>query len=63
MDLGSGNFLDKWGTPGSAPGQIKGRCGLAFDADDDLYVSDHRNNRIQKFTKDGRYISSFGSEG
>ena len=37
--------------------------GIAFDAEDNLYVVDSYNSRVQKFTKDGGFLSSFGSHG
>ena len=37
--------------------------GLAFDTDGNLLVSDTRNHRIQKFTKDGQFLDAFGSRG
>ena len=36
---------------------------MAFDGADNLYVSDTYNNRIQKFTKNGRFLVGFGLEG
>ncbi len=55
--------IAKWGEKGSKPGQLGGPSGLIFDRNDDLLVVDSLNNRIQKFTKDGRFISAFGSAG
>ena len=33
-----GEFLHKWGAPGSRPGQMNGPSGIAIDADDNVYV-------------------------
>lgn len=52
-----------WGESGSQPGQLNGPNGIAFDADDNLIVVESRSERVQKFTKDGQYISGFGSSG
>jgi streptogramin lyase len=38
-------------------------CGLAVDANDNLYVIDKGNGRIQKFDSDGNYLTSWGSFG
>jgi len=42
---------------------LNGPSGIAFDADDNLFVVDSANNRIQKFTKDGAFLGAFGHEG
>ena len=52
-----------WGETGSDPGQLDGPNGIQFDDDDNLYVVESRNNRVQKFSKDGQFISGFGSHG
>jgi streptogramin lyase len=36
---------------------------MAFDAEENLYVADTLNHRVQKFTKDGQFLSAFGSHG
>ena len=37
--------------------------GLAIDQDDNLLLVDCDNHRVQKFSKDGQYISQFGGQG
>jgi len=58
-----GDWVGKWGTPGSGDGETNRPSGLAFDKDDNLYVVDSLNNRIQKFTKDGKFIAKWGTVG
>ena len=58
-----GDPIKYWGDPGSSEGELNGPSGIAFDSDENLFVADHMNNRIQKFTKDGNYIFSFGDKG
>ena len=58
-----GEFVSKWGTSGSADGELKGPAGLAIDKDDNVFVVDAGNNRVQKFSLDGQFISNFGSFG
>ena len=58
-----GEAINRWGATGASEGQLDGPSGLAFDADDNLYVVDGRNDRVQKFTKDGRHLSSWGTHG
>ena len=58
-----GERLGDWGSRGSAPGELHGPAGLAFDGDDNLFVVDSRNDRVQLFTKDGEYLSGWGESG
>jgi DNA-binding beta-propeller fold protein YncE len=44
-----GNKLFQFGTPGTAPGQLKDPRGVGFDAAGNLYVADTGNSRIQVF--------------
>jgi len=36
--------------------------GITIDTDGDIYVADWGNNRVQKFSPDGTYLLSFGSD-
>lgn len=45
----NGAFVMGWGTPGTAPGQFYQPIGIAADANGNVYVADHGNNRIEKF--------------
>ena len=54
---------EAWGVKGTADGQLDGPSGLAFDANDDLYVADSLNNRVQKFSKGGDFLLAFGGHG
>ena len=56
-------FIEQWGASGSGPGEFDGPAGLAFDADDQLYVVDSRNHRVQVYTPDGEYVSGWGAHG
>ena len=58
-----GEYLDRWGAKGSAPGMLNGPAGIAFDANDDLYVVDSMNNRVQAFTRTGEFLRAWGSPG
>ena len=58
-----GERLGQWGEPGSAKGQLKGPAGIEFDRDDNIYVVDSGNDRVQKFTKDGEFLAAWGNAG
>ena len=36
---------------------------MVFDREDNLYIVDSLNNRVQQFTKDGTFLAKFGEEG
>ena len=45
-----GNFLSKWGTHGSEPGQVSFPADIAVGPNGRIYVSDQMNHRVQAFT-------------
>jgi tripartite motif-containing protein 71 len=51
------------GISGNGVGQFISPFWVAIDAVGDVYVSDINNNRIQKFSASGAYLSTWGSEG
>jgi DNA-binding beta-propeller fold protein YncE len=55
--------LTTFGSQGSADGQFGYPRGIATDAAGNIYVVDQNNHRIQSFTSDGVFRSSFGSYG
>jgi len=52
-----------WGSTGSGPGEFDGPLGIAVDGSGFVYVSDAGNDRIQKFTADGRFVTEWGGTG
>jgi DNA-binding beta-propeller fold protein YncE len=56
-------FLSAWGGPGRGPGQFDFADGVSVDPAGNVYVADRENNRVQKFTWDGRHIASLGRNG
>ena len=58
-----GEYIDRWGQKGSALGTLNGPAGLAFDANDDLYIVDSLNNRVQVFSKAGEFSRAWGRGG
>ena len=51
-----GNWLKSWGEPGNNPGQFSTPHSIAVDAQDNIYVADRGNARIQVFDKDGKFL-------
>jgi tripartite motif-containing protein 71 len=62
-----GKFVAKWG--GDAPngswlhGQFNRPSGVAVDAEDQVYVVDTYNHRIQKFRSTGAFVQQWGRHG
>jgi DNA-binding beta-propeller fold protein YncE len=54
-----GKYIKEWGHKGSAPGELDGAHGLAFDASGRLFVADRENNRIEIFDQDGNYVDAW----
>ena len=58
----NGTLLKQIGTPGSGNGQFNNPRGIAInESNDDIYVCDYSNKRIQIFSKDYSYKSQFGN--
>lgn len=56
-------FSHKWGTYGSGDGEFNYFNGVAIDSSRNVYVADSQNNRIQKFSSDGAFITKWGTSG
>ncbi len=52
-----------WGSPGTGDGQFSGVSSVAVGPNGDVYVADDNTARVQRFTRDGVFVSSFGSRG
>lgn len=52
-------LVHSWGGKGSGPGQFNDPTGIAV-SDDEVFVSDARNSRIQVFDKQGNFKRAFG---
>ncbi|MBU4350286.1 SMP-30/gluconolactonase/LRE family protein, partial [bacterium] len=45
-----------FGDYGNRPGEFNYPAGIAIDKDNNLYITDWENDRIQKFSPDGRLL-------
>ena len=67
----AGTYITAWGcatattgcSPGSGPGQFNIPRGVAVDSSGNVYVADAGNNRVEKFTSAGTFITAWGSFG
>jgi DNA-binding beta-propeller fold protein YncE len=59
----NGKFIKSWGSRGSDPGQFNQVHGIAIDAQNNVYVADAGNNRIQVFDGDGAFKAQFANIG
>ena len=58
------SFLAQFGGSGSGNGTFNGLSGVAVDPSSGaVYVPDHFNNLVQKFTAAGAFVSQFGGSG
>jgi len=67
-----GRFLRMWGGPfglhlpysinvlGGLPGWLRTPTSIAIGPHGDVFVADQENNRVQKFTANGRFLTAFG---
>ena len=55
----SGEFLTRWGSQGSRPGQFAVPHDLAMDSAGRIFVGDRGNNRVQIFDQDGNFIKEW----
>jgi DNA-binding beta-propeller fold protein YncE len=63
FDAKSGEHLFDIGKRGTAPGEFNLPRDTAVAPDGSVYVVDGGNFRVQKFTADGKFISTFGAIG
>src|SRR6266481_7114695 len=54
-----GNWLKSWGEPGDQPGQFSVPHSIAVVAQNNIYVADRGNRRIQVFNTDGKFLRQF----
>lgn len=52
-------FLLEWGRRGKAEGEFDACVGITVGKNDEVYTSEFRNQRVQKFTSDGKFLATF----
>jgi hypothetical protein len=55
----NGNWIKSFGEPGSGPGQFNTPHSIASDAQNNIYVADRENMRIEVFDTEGKYLREF----
>ena len=55
-------FLASWGGV-TGDGQFASPHGIAVDGSGNVYLADVENNRVQKFTSSGQFLTKWGSHG
>jgi DNA-binding beta-propeller fold protein YncE len=64
-----GRLITKWGSRGKQGGKKDGQfdncgfCGVAVGADDNVYVTDNNNERVQVFDSNGKFLRTWGKSG
>jgi sugar lactone lactonase YvrE len=52
-------FLLEWGNRGKAEGEFDIPIGLAIDRRDEILIAEFRNNRVQRFDRNGKFLFAF----
>jgi hypothetical protein len=54
-----GDWVKSWGEPGDGPGQFHTVHAIAIDHNDNIYVGDRSNRRVQVFDTEGKLLRMF----
>jgi sugar lactone lactonase YvrE len=52
-------FLLEWGRHGKGEGEFDACVGIAIGQNDEVYTAEFRNQRVQKFTSEGKFVGTF----
>ncbi|WP_020528054.1 peptidyl-alpha-hydroxyglycine alpha-amidating lyase family protein [Flexithrix dorotheae] len=58
----NGKFIRAWGEFGEKSGQFNNPHNIVIDSKGDIFVADRHNSRIQVFSKEGNFKSSWNSD-
>ena len=56
-----GRHILSWGEPGIDPGQFIRPHNVVIDTDDNIYIADRENHRIQVFDSNGRFLTMWNN--
>jgi len=54
-----GDWITSWGSKGTGPGQFRTPHAIAADRNDNIYVGDRANRRVQVFDTEGKFLRQF----
>lgn len=54
-----GDFVKMWGEYGTGDGQFRTPHSIVIDKNDNIYVGDRSNHRVQVFNTDGKFLRKF----
>src|SRR5262245_18147768 len=52
-------FLLEWGRRGKGEGEFSACVGIAIGKNDEVYTAEFRNERVQRFTSQGKFLGAF----
>ena len=55
----NGDWVKSWGEPGTGPGQFNTPHAIVIDRNNNVYVGDRGNRRVQVFNTDGKFLRMF----
>jgi hypothetical protein len=55
----NGDWVKSWGEPGTGPGQFNTPHAIVIDRNNNVYVGDRGNRRVQVFDTDGKFLRMF----
>jgi streptogramin lyase len=55
----NGDWVKSWGSKGTGPGQFRLPHSIGIDRNNNVYVGDRSNHRIQVFDTDGKFLRMF----
>jgi YD repeat-containing protein len=58
--LTAAKYSLKFGSAGEGSGQVKNPIGLGVDSSGNVWVADHNNNRLDKFSGSGTFVEAVG---